>query len=354
MNSVQENHEAEPSSLSESSDDSVPVRLAKEVLRNSKQKKLKKRKMNCTSSPHVEGVAEAAKSEGTLGTEEPELWKNLQNGDRAMGTVKSVEDRINKGVAILRGYVNPAGSPRGDDNETMFEKPLEDPTVGVSNDDEATPDVGHEPQDLSNGVPVEPEEAVGQKITPSDQRQNETLDETERARGATGKDPVLKGFEITQVGKLQPNHVFQPGLVKQEQDLRVAESYPHQACTNCQNCGRPRKEKTSIILRELKPEPVTSENPETPEARSPSSNAPSSSTGRVTEDQKQRALIAAKGLSATTTNRHATVVMRVSFNEKTYDCVSFLFFDLFCFMVVLSVGLFDLRFNRLNFTYASI
>jgi hypothetical protein len=203
--------------------------------------------------------------------------------------------------------------PRGDDDETMFEEPCGDPVVAVPNEDNVTLDVGH--VDLCNGVPEQPEGAVGQMTPPSDQRQNEA---TEPARGATGEDPVPNGPGTTQGGpEPQADHVFEPGLVKQEPDLRVAE--PHRTCKNCGHCGLPR---TAIQPRALKSEPVTSESPGTPEIRSPSS-----STGRVTEDQKQRALIAAKDLSATTTNRHAIVVMRVSFDKKTYDCVSSHFFD---------------------------
>lgn len=197
--------------------------------------------------------------------------------------------------------------PRGDNGETLFEEPsCGDPMVAVPNEDNVALDVGH--VDLCNGVQPEPEAAVGQMTPPSDQRQNEA---TETARG---EDPVMNGAGTTQGGsEPQPDHVFEPGVVKQEPDLRVAE--PRRTCKNCEQCGLPRTAKTAMQPRALKSEPVTSESPGTPEIRSPSSW-----TGRVTEDQKQRALIAAKDLSATTTNRHAIVVMRVSFDEKTYDC----------------------------------
>lgn len=350
MSFVQETHEEEPSSTSRSStaSDDYRVLLLKKVLLKSKHKKRKKRRKlleRYTISPEVEAVAHADKSEGTSGAEVPELCK-LQNEDRAM-KVDCVEDRFSKGVAILSSYFDPAGSPKGNDDETMFAKPCEDSIVEVSKDDEVTPDVVHEPQNLSTGVPDHPEEAVDQKVALPDQRQDEALDETETARGVTGEDPVLKGSEIRQAGECQPSPVFQPDLVKPEVDLGVADPHPYRTCTKCTNCGLIRKGKPPIQLRDLKPEPVTTESPVTPDVRSPSSNTPSSSTGRVTENQKQRALIAARVLSATLTNRHATVVMRIGFNEKTSECVSSVLVDPFRFMVISSVN-FDLRFSLIE------
>ena len=313
MSFVQENYEAEHSSSSQSEYDSVSVRLAKEVLLKSKQKKLKKRKLS---------GALAVGIKGTLGTEDP-------------------GDKVSKVVAILSSSIDPAGSPKGDVDKTMFEKHAEDPINEVSNSDKVTPDVGDGPQNVSNAVPNQPEEVVGQTAPPSDLKQNEALVKTDTARGATEEDAVLKGSETRQVGERRPSPVFQLRLVKQEADPTVAEPHPHQACKNCKNCGLPKiaKTPTQLRLNDLKSEPVTSENPETPEVRNPSSNAPSTSTARVTEYQKQRALIAARDRSALAEAQHATLLMTPStFKETTSDCVSFLFFDLFCLTVVSSAG----------------
>ncbi|KAG0625460.1 hypothetical protein M758_2G057300 [Ceratodon purpureus] len=202
---LQENGEA-----SESSCDSVSVRLAKEILRKSNQKKeLKKRKI---SIPLVKEVEEAAR--GATGEEVEEAAR------RATG--EEVEE-------AARGAT------------------------------------GEEVEEAATG-------ATGEEVE-------------EAARGATGEE------------------VIQPGLVKQEPDLRVAESHPH-LCTNCEHCGL-RIEKTPTI----KSEPITLEKPETSKAHP-----------NVTEHQKARALKAAKEFLATTTSRRAIVVMRASFEEKTLNC----------------------------------
>ncbi|KAG0586829.1 hypothetical protein KC19_2G120800 [Ceratodon purpureus] len=230
----------ESGEASESSYDSVSVRLAKEVLRKSNQKKeLKKRKL---SSPEAKGVEEERK----------------MSSPEAKGVEEAARGATGEDLALESELVNQPG-------------------LGV--------------EEAARG-------ATGEDLALESELVNQPgLGVEEATRGATGEDLALESELVNQ-----------PGLVKQEPDVRGAESYPH-LCTNCEHCGGVRIEKTPSKLRELKLEPITSENLEISKA-----------TLNVTEHQKMRALKAAKDFLATATNRHAIVVMRVSLEEKTLNC----------------------------------
>lgn len=131
----------------------------------------------------------------------------------------------------------------------------------------------------------------------------------------TGKGVELSLGPEAEAEDHRPSPVFSAGTVKLEPDLG-----PHQPCVKCAHCG---------LRRDLPPakcEPIiTIENQEatdlggvkTFKARSyPRSTAPP-----ATENQKQKALAAAKELSISLKNPNALVIMRTSMPDTSYDCV---------------------------------
>ena len=219
-----------------------------------------------------------------------------------------------------------------------------------------------EPQDIGNGVRVE----VVQDISQPDHRQNEIM--AMGAQVATAEVVNREDSVLHRAGECcnQPSPVLAV-LVKEEPDLRdalgpemTAAGAYNETCVNCGHSTTPYQDQITS--------PPTNLALEFPETRTPSSDAPSSRRnlrsageqkqealeaakvftasisrnlairtpssncprrpkgyGRVTEDQKQKAIESARTFSANTTNPSAVVVMRISFVEKTYACVSFSF-----------------------------